>query len=66
MNPLERLSAALSNRYTIERELGQGGMATRYPAADLKRQHTVAPQVVKPQPAAMPTDTDRQSVLGHA
>lgn len=26
---LERLSAALADRYHIERELGQGGMATR-------------------------------------
>jgi eukaryotic-like serine/threonine-protein kinase len=26
----ERLSAALADRYTIERELGQGGMATVY------------------------------------
>ncbi len=25
--PTERLSAALSDRYRIERELGQGGMA---------------------------------------
>ena len=26
--PLDRLSNALSDRYTLERELGQGGMAT--------------------------------------
>ncbi len=27
---LERLKAALANRYRIERELGHGGMATLY------------------------------------
>src|SRR5215204_3824173 len=32
----DRLSAALSDRYRIERELGQGGMATVYLAQDLK------------------------------
>jgi serine/threonine-protein kinase len=31
-----RLKAALSDRYTIERELGAGGMATVYLADDLK------------------------------
>jgi serine/threonine-protein kinase len=32
--PLERLAAALSDRYRIERELGQGGMATVFLATD--------------------------------
>ena len=27
-DPTERLNAALEGRYTIERELGEGGMAT--------------------------------------
>ena len=34
----ERLAAALADRYTIERELGQGGMSTVYLAMDLKHQ----------------------------
>jgi len=33
---LSRLKTALSDRYTIERELGSGGMATVYLAEDLK------------------------------
>ena len=41
----ERLTTALSDRYTIERELGQGGMATVYLAHDVKR---VCPRVYVP------------------
>ncbi len=33
---LPRLTSALAGRYTIERELGAGGMATVYLAHDLK------------------------------
>jgi serine/threonine-protein kinase len=32
-----RLSVALADRYRIERELGAGGMATVYLAADLSK-----------------------------
>ena len=39
---LERLRAALSDRYRIERELGSGGMATVYLAEDLKHHRKVA------------------------
>ncbi len=35
-DPVERLNAALEGRYAIERELGEGGMATVYLAEDLK------------------------------
>ncbi len=33
-NATERLNAALEGRYAIERELGEGGMATVYLADD--------------------------------
>jgi len=50
---LERLTAALSGRYRIERELGQGGMATVYLAADLRHERKVALKVLKPELAAV-------------
>ena len=40
-----RLSTALADRYTIERELGAGGMATVYLAEDLKHDRKVAVKV---------------------
>jgi eukaryotic-like serine/threonine-protein kinase len=52
-DPLPRLVAALSDRYRIERELGQGGMATVYLAQDLKHDRKVALKVLKPELAAV-------------
>ena len=49
----ERLSAALAGRYRIERELGQGGMATVYLAEDIKHKRKVALKVLKPELAAV-------------
>src|SRR5687767_6801380 len=49
----DRLSAALADRYRIERELGQGGMATVYLAEDLKHKRKVALKVLKPELAAV-------------
>ena len=49
MSALQRLSAALADRYRIERELGQGGMATVYLAHDLKHDRDVALKVLKPE-----------------
>ena len=46
------LTAALADRYRIERELGQGGMATVYLAEDLKHHRMVAIKVLKPELAA--------------
>src|SRR3989442_8137382 len=47
-----RLQAALADRYTIERELGRGGMATVYLAEDRKHHRLVAIKVLKPELAA--------------
>jgi len=49
---LERLKAALADRYRIERELGAGGMATVYLAEDLKHHRKVAIKVLRPELAA--------------
>jgi len=46
---LARLAAALADRYRIERELGQGGMATVYLADDLKHHRKVAIKVLRPE-----------------
>jgi len=48
-----RLAAALADRYRIERELGEGGMATVYLAADLKHDRQVAIKVLRPELAAV-------------
>ncbi len=50
---VERLTAALADRYRIERELGQGGMATVYLAEDLKHHRKVAVKVLRPELAAV-------------
>ena len=52
-DPVTRLNAALEGRYCIERELGEGGMATVYLADDLKHNRKVALKVLKPELAAV-------------
>ena len=52
-DPPIRLAAALADRYRIERELGQGGMATVFLAQDLKHDRKVALKVLKPELAAV-------------
>jgi serine/threonine-protein kinase len=51
-NPMSSLRAALADRYRIERELGQGGMATVYLAEDLKHHRRVAIKVLRSDLAA--------------
>jgi serine/threonine protein kinase/Tfp pilus assembly protein PilF len=50
--PLARLRGALSQSYTIDRELGRGGMATVYLAQDCKHERLVALKVLHPELAA--------------
>jgi TolB-like protein len=50
---LARLKAALADRYRIERELGQGGMATVYLAHDLRHDRYVAIKVLRPELSAV-------------
>ena len=52
-DPVTRLNAALEGRYIIERELGEGGMATVYLAADLAHELKVALKLLKPDLAAV-------------
>src|SRR5881409_3309789 len=46
------MQAALAGRYTLERELGRGGMATVYHARDLKHDRRVALKVLHPELAS--------------
>ncbi|HSG08158.1 MAG TPA: protein kinase [Longimicrobiales bacterium] len=48
-----RLTTALADRYRIERQLGEGGMATVYLAEDLKHDRKVAIKVLKPELAVV-------------
>jgi Tol biopolymer transport system component/tRNA A-37 threonylcarbamoyl transferase component Bud32 len=50
---LDQLAAALADRYRLERQLGQGGMATVYLAEDLRHHRQVALKVLRPELAAV-------------
>jgi len=49
----DRLATALADRYRIERELGQGGMATVYLAHDVRHDRNVALKVLRPELSAI-------------
>src|SRR2546426_5719719 len=49
---LAQMQAALAGRYTLERELGRGGMATVYLARDVKHDRPVALKVLHPELAS--------------
>ena len=51
--PSASLVISLADRYRVERELGQGGMATVYLAHDLKHDRPVAIKVLRPELAAV-------------
>ncbi len=50
---LAHLSAALADRYRLEREVGQGGMATVYLAHDVRHDRKVALKVLRPELSAI-------------
>jgi serine/threonine-protein kinase len=52
-NVTEELRTALADRYVIESELGEGGMATVYLAHDVKHDRKVALKVLRPELAAV-------------
>jgi serine/threonine protein kinase len=49
LDVLDTLRRALADRYAIERELGQGGMATVYLTTDLRHRRKVALKVLRPE-----------------
>ncbi|HEY8198106.1 MAG TPA: protein kinase [Gemmatimonadales bacterium] len=52
MDLLQQLAVALGDRYRVERELGQGGMALVFLAQDLKHRRPVAIKLLRPELSA--------------
>lgn len=53
MDAVEQLAAALAGRYTVDREIGRGGMATVYLARDVRHNRKVALKVLNPELGAV-------------
>ncbi len=53
LDMIDRLNEAFAGRYTVQRELGRGGMATVFLADDLKHARQVAIKVLHPELAAV-------------
>ena len=53
MDEASQINSALAGKYRIEREIGQGGMATVYLAHDLRHDREVALKVLNPELAAV-------------
>ncbi len=53
MDTMSHLTSALDGRYTLEREIGRGGMATVYLARDVRHQRQVALKVLDPELGAV-------------
>jgi len=53
MHDIERLTAALADRYALKGEVGRGAMAAVYLAEDLKHRRRVAIKVLNPELAAV-------------
>ncbi len=53
LDSITRLNAGLEGCYRVDREIGEGGMATVYLADDLKHERKVALKVLKPELAAV-------------
>jgi serine/threonine-protein kinase len=51
-DPLERLRSVLGDRYVLERQAGEGGMATVYLAKDTRHERMVAIKVLRPELSA--------------